>query len=209
MGDLQHLLQKCTNLVSLRLESYWNLSNLLPTFIEENVPFLSKIELPGCQISDAFLLKLIRKVFTLRHIDVSFTNVTLSALPVVIRECLYLETLNISGVNGGETNMVADYEASEYYLVGDTLKKFKSSLTKLSVAQTPIKDDMVAYVSKHCPNIEVLSLKDCNMLTDNAVNAIAMHCPGIKTLDLGNCTNLTDIGIQSLAVHFSSHAELL
>ena len=209
MGDLEDLLKCCPNVISLRLDSFWNLSNLLPIVLSEHLPFLARIELPGCQIGDNFILQLIRKVFTLRYIDVSYTNVTLSTLPVIIRECLYLETLDMTGTKKSDEHMVQDYEASEYYLVGDTLKRFKSFLTQISLSNTLVKDDMIAYVAKHCPNLERIILNNCYLVTDSAVYSIAMHCLGLKELDIGFCSKLTDIGIQSLAVHFSSHAELL
>ena len=209
MGDLGDLLEHCPNVISLRLDSYWNLSNLIPTLICEHLPFLARIELPGCQIGDAFVLQLIRKVYTLRHIDVSYTNVSLSTLPIIIRECLYLETLDMTGTKRCDEKMVADYETSEYILVGDALKKFKSFISQLSLSNTFVNDDMIAYVAKHCPSLERILLNNCPSITDSSIYAIAMHCTRLKELDLGFCPKLTDIGIQSLAVHFSSHAKLL
>ena len=209
MGDLQDLIKLCPNVISLKLDSFWNLSNLLPNILSDSLPFLSRIELPGCQVGNNFVLQLIRKVYTLRYIDLSFTNVTLDILPLIIRECLYLDSLDMTGTKNGDEKSVQDYEASEYFLVGDSLKKFKSFLTQISLSNTKCTDDMIKYVAKHCPSLQRIFLNNCLSVTDASVYSIAMHCHELKELDLGYCLKITDIGIQSLAIHFSSHFELL
>ncbi|KAJ3315419.1 hypothetical protein HDV04_002961 [Boothiomyces sp. JEL0838] len=208
MGDLKECLRLCSNLVSFRIEGCSHLSNLLAQFLTEHAPFLSRIELPGCTISDAFLVQLIRGVTTLRHIDVSFSNVTLSALPVLVRECRYLETLILTGCRPSPPEMVIDYEASEYYLVGDTLKQYKNTtLKQVSLSYTELTDAMVGYLCRHCDALQYLILEGCNLLTDTAINSIAMHCPTIIELDISLCTQVTDIGLQALAVHLSVQGE--
>lgn len=62
MGDLKECLVICTNLASLRIEGCTQLSSLLCGYLEEHAPFLSRVEFPGCSISDSFLIKLIRGV---------------------------------------------------------------------------------------------------------------------------------------------------
>ncbi|KAI8901931.1 hypothetical protein BC833DRAFT_617172 [Globomyces pollinis-pini] len=204
MGDLQQALKACPNLVSIRLESCTSLSTLLAQFLIDHTPFLSRIELPGCTISDNFLLKLIRGVTSLRHIDISFTNITLSVLPVIVRECQFLETLNMTGCRPSPENMVIDYEASEYYLVGDTLKHYKNSvLSHVSLSFTELTDSMVGYLCRHCDNLKILHFNGCKNLTDTSLNSIAMHCSFITELNFADVTNITDIGIQSLAIHLS------
>ncbi|KAJ3276587.1 hypothetical protein HDV01_004120 [Terramyces sp. JEL0728] len=208
MGDLKECLKLCSNLVSFRIEGCSHLSNLLAQFLAEHAPFLSRIELPGCTISDAFLVQLIRGVTSLRHIDVSFSNVTLSALPILVRECRYLETLIMTGCRPSPPEMVIDYEASEYYLVGDTLKQYKNnSLKQVSLSYTELTDAMVGYLCRHCDSLQYLIAEGCNLLTDTAINSIAMHCPAIIELDLSLCVQVTDIGLQALAVHLSVQGE--
>ncbi|KAJ3360874.1 hypothetical protein HDU91_004245 [Kappamyces sp. JEL0680] len=203
MGDLKSALSVCPNLVSFRIEGCTHLSNLLAQFLKEHAPFLSRIELPGCAVSDSFLIQLIRGVRSLRHIDVSYSNVTLSTLPLLVRECQYLETLDMTACQPCPDEMVIDYEASEYYLVGDLLKQYKnSSLRQVAVSNTQITDSMVGYICRHCDNLDSILLDGCSLLTDNSVNSIAMHCPGIKMLNL-SCCDITDVALQSLAVHLS------
>jgi hypothetical protein len=99
--------------------------------------------------------------------------------------------------------MVIDYEASEYYLVGDLLKQYKnSSLKQVAVSNTEISDAIIGYICRHCDNLEYILLDGCFRLTDAGVNSIAMHCPNLAMLNL-SCCNITDVSLQSLAVHLS------
>jgi hypothetical protein len=204
MGDLKASLAVCTNLASLRLEACYQISNLLASFLMEHAPFLSRIELPNCSISDSFLIQLIRGVRSLRHIDVSYTNVTLAALPLLVRECALLETLDLTGCKPAPESFVTEYEESEYYLVGDTLKHIKNvRLTQVSLSYTQVTDALVGYVTRHAECIEVLLLEGCRNLTDKGLASIAMHGRQLKELNVGFCCSLTDIGLTQLAVHLS------
>lgn len=144
---------------------------------------------------------------SLRHIDVSYTNITLSALPVLIRECQYLETLDMTGCKPSPKEMVIDYEASEYFLVGDTLKQYRNyTLTQVSLSFTSVTDAMVGYLVRHCDSIQVLLMNGTNV-SDTGVSSIAMHCSMLTKLDLGGC-NVTDIGVQALAVYLSTQSNI-
>jgi hypothetical protein len=206
MGDLKNLLELCTNLVSLRMEGYLNISKMLPNMIEEHIPFLSRLEMPGCFIDNTFMIKLTRTVKSLRHLDVSYTQVSLSTLPLVIRECLYLESLDMTGCETCSEEMVNEYEESEFYLVGDQFKDFQSLITQLSLSNTDVTDSLIVYVTRFCHNLDILLLGDCRLLTDTSMNSIAINCPSLKELDISNCIKISDVGIQTLAIHFSNHS---
>lgn len=216
MGDLKSALSICPNIVSLRLERCTHLSSLLAQFLKEHAPFLSRVELPGCSISDSFLIELIRGLFSLisgarslRQIDVSYSNVSLATLPLLVRECQFLESLNMNGCREAPEDMVVDYETSEYYLVGETLKQYRNTtLRELSLSQTRVDDTMIGYIVRHCDSIEILFLDGCDLLTDVGINSIAMHTPNIKELNLAFCSEITDLSLQSLAIHLSSLSKL-
>ena len=192
MGDLKQALQACTNLVSLRMEGCSHLSSLLAQFLKEHAPFLSRVEFPGCHVSDSFLQQLIRGVRNLRHIDVSYTSVSLSQLALLVRECQSLETLCMAGCQQSPEEDVFDYEASEYYLVGDSLKKHRnSSLKEVDVSNALINDAIVGYLARHSQNLESIIMDGCSLITDSSVNSIAMHCPNLKLLNLSYCVYLT------------------
>lgn len=204
MGDLKQTLEQCTNLASLRLEGCTLVSGMVAQFLKDYAPFLSRVEFPGSQISDSFLLSLIRGVKSLRHIDVSYTNVTLSMLPILVRECQYLETLQMTGCQPSLDEMMVDeYENSEFYLVGDSLKQFKSPLKQVDVSGTMIGDKMISYLSRHCDNLETLIMDGCSLITDDAITSIAMYSKNIKFLNLSFC-DITDVSLQSLAIHLGS-----
>jgi hypothetical protein len=204
MGDLKEALQACTNLVSLRIEGCSHLSSLLARFLKEHAPFLSRVEFPACHVSDSFLQQLIRGVKNLRHIDVSYTSVSLSQLAVLARECPSLETLCMAGCLQSPEEDIFDYEASEYYLVGDSLKKHRnSSLMEVDVSNSLINDAIVGYLARHSHNLESIIMDGCSLITDSSINSIAMHCPNLKLLNLSYC-HITDLALQYLAIHLSS-----
>jgi Leucine-rich repeat (LRR) protein len=199
MGDLHDLLGICPNLASLRLESVFNLSNTLPRILNENVPCLSRLEVPGCHISDAFILKVVTNLNLLRHLDVSYTQVSLKLLPLIIERCVHLETLDMSGCQQTE-NYNTDFKSNN--LLSD---KFKSPIRQLSLALTDPSDSLVILVTRICPKLEILLLTNCKRLTDSCLSAIARNCSMIKELDISHCELITDAGVQSLALHFSNY----
>ena len=200
MGDLKETLSCCVNVVSIRIEGCSHLSNLLAQFIAEHVPFLSRLELPGCSISDSFVVNLIRGCKALRHLDLSHTNVSLSCLPLIIQDLNQLETLDLTGVKPPVSSGFLDYEPlrSEH----PERPEFK----RISLAGTSVTDAIICYVTRCCPNLECILLDDCQLVTDTVATFIAQHCPRIQILGLSYCTSLTDVGLQSLAVHLAKHA---
>jgi hypothetical protein len=100
--------------------------------------------------------------------------------------------------------MVIEYEQSEYFLVGDTLKHIKNTtLTQVSLSYTHLTDNMLGYLCRHAEAIEVLLLEGCVNITDKGLSAVAMHCKWLRELNLAFCCMLTDIGITQLAIHLS------
>lgn len=53
------------------------------------------------------------------------------------------------------------------------------------------------------PNLEVLNLKGCQLISDVALWTIARHCPNIKHLILSGCDKITNIGLRSLSMRCS------
>eukprot|EP00252_Welwitschia_mirabilis_P015479 TRINITY_DN34023_c0_g1_i1.p1 TRINITY_DN34023_c0_g1~~TRINITY_DN34023_c0_g1_i1.p1 ORF type:complete len:308 (+),score=52.13 TRINITY_DN34023_c0_g1_i1:156-1079(+) len=71
-------------------------------------------------------------------------------------------------------------------------------LTKLTVRHCS--DDALSYVAKRCPNLEYLSIKACQGVTDASLCEIASGCPLIKELDISyshniSCSSLEKVGL--------------
>jgi hypothetical protein len=125
-------------------------------------------------------------------------------LPILVRECQFLETLDLTGCKPAPDSFVTEYEESEYFLVGDTLKHIKNEhLTQVSLSHTQVTDAMVGYVTRHAECIEILLLEGCLNLTDKGLASIAMHGKHLKELNLGFCSLITDIGLTQLAIHLT------
>ncbi|KAI8911052.1 hypothetical protein EDD86DRAFT_246394 [Gorgonomyces haynaldii] len=203
VGDLKDCLAVCTNLISFRVEGCSHLSNLLAQFIGEHAQFLFRLELPGCSISDNFVGTLMAGgCNSLRHLDLSYTSVSLATMPFIIREFKFLETLDMTGAKSPTSHF--DYTTTE-----DTDEEYPQRLgmKRISFSSTEITDPMVGYVTQCCHALECLLLDGCPFITDSAVSFVGKHCAQIQVLGLSYCPSITDAALQSLAVLLSQHAE--
>ncbi|KAJ0170131.1 hypothetical protein K1T71_014059 [Dendrolimus kikuchii] len=85
-----------------------------------------------------------------------------------------------------------------------------------------VNDRAVSCLATYCPDLEVLNVQGCDILTDDSITklgpcmrrlcvsgcsrltdasllALASRCPDLVTLELAQCTQLTDAGFQALA----------
>ena len=137
MGDLKWALDSCPNLISLRIESCLHLSNLLAGILADTVPFLFRLELPGCTLSDSFFPPLLASCHSIRHLDISHTsNVTLACLPLLVNACTLLESVDMTGVRtSGEAAVLACINA---HSVGDSGFPQRTHLKRAAFSETGI-----------------------------------------------------------------------
>lgn len=68
-------------------------------------------------------------------------------------------------------------------------------------------DETMTHVSRSCTNLELLSLRMCELvpsgfqhqITDASLTVLASTCTGLQSLDLGRCPRISDEGVISLA----------
>ncbi|KAI8911418.1 hypothetical protein BC831DRAFT_554988 [Entophlyctis helioformis] len=224
MGDLKAALMACTNLLRFRLKGSSHVSNLIAQFLAEYLPHLVHLELPGCPISDSFMSSLVRGCRNLRHVDFSFTNMTLASIPLLLRDCRHLESLDLTGVlappvgwNGydlafappgsqsssSEAKLSSSPADPSAFAAGPPSFE-RPNLSRVSLSRTDASDATIRFLTAHCPNLEQVYVDACPLITDQALVYIAQHCPQLSHLDCSYSTLVTDIGIQALAVHLSA-----
>lgn len=208
MGDLSIALKSCPNLISLRIENCGHLSNQLSGILSESLPFLYRLELPGCYISDVFVKNLLYGCNNIRHLDLSQTNITLAAIPIIIKECKFLETLDMTGVRSPDSTSQLVFHRSSETLNQDTDIYNRACLKRCSLANTNIDDHVIAFLVQCCNNLEALLLDNCPFITDSSASYIAQNCPRIQIIGLSFC-QITDVGLQSISGTFFNDLVLL
>jgi Leucine Rich repeat len=65
-----------------------------------------------------------------------------------------------------------------------------------------VDDTILGTIARHCPNLEVLDLRACELITDKGLIAIAEGCPKLKYLNVGRVKNgerVTCDGVDAIA----------
>jgi Leucine-rich repeat (LRR) protein len=202
MGDLGIALKSCYNLISLRIEGSTDLSIQLSILLKEKLPFIHRLELPGCYINDSFVNNLLAGCTDLRHIDLSSTNVTLASMPLIIKECKFLETLDMTGSKVPVKKPII-YDGCSIN-EGSLMKPYLGNnvegphLKRCNFSSSDITDQIIGFLVRHCTNLEALLLDNSPFITDSACSYISQHCPRLQILGLSYCL-ITDVGLQSIA----------
>ena len=70
----------------------------------------------------------------------------------------------------------------------------------------PISSNCLASLAPSWPRLQVLLLRRCSLVTDQAIAAFAANCLLLKQLNLSGCQNVTDASLKALA-KYSGHLE--
>ena len=82
-----------------------------------------------------------------------------------------------------------------------------TALKKLRLCGIPVTDAALLAVAEHCPELRVLSVGDCDHISDTGVIALVQRCAALKSLDLEN-TCVTDDAVSAAAKNCSYLEEL-
>ncbi|XP_067320540.1 F-box/LRR-repeat protein 20-like [Anolis sagrei] len=114
--------------------------------------------------------------------------VTAKCLSCVAVRCPNLKVLNIGRVPK---------------ITEDCLAKIVNCMEKLTslncTGLNVVRDHLVHFIVKKCPELECLILHSCCQVTDSSLVEISTHLPSIRYLDVSGCEKVTDAGVQALA----------
>ena len=88
----------------------------------------------------------------------------------------------------------------EFYHSGHNIKQIVISGSKI------LDDNYLMMVSKMCPNLEVLDIRGCDMVTDAGVYHLGKNCSKLTTVNLGRKVKghlITDAGVHKLVVVYT------
>jgi Leucine-rich repeat (LRR) protein len=178
------------------------------TAIAKSCPLLESLNISKCEtITDDSLTAIAESCPLLVSLDVRHTQITDNAL-VALATARCRETitsLDLTGCNRithtGLRQVVDSFTRLRHFNIRcykpltDELDELCIGL--LNVEETQITDDaLVAFTSTH---IRVLSISECNMITDKSLTAITKSCPLLKSLDISSCEMITDDSLTAIA----------
>eukprot|EP00095_Tigriopus_kingsejongensis_P010600 snap_masked-scaffold818_size92908-processed-gene-0.13 protein:Tk10600 transcript:snap_masked-scaffold818_size92908-processed-gene-0.13-mRNA-1 annotation:"hypothetical protein OsI_16083" len=69
----------------------------------------------------------------------------------------------------------------------DTLARSCSRLRSLDIGKCDVTDVGLKVLSENCPNLKKLSVKSCEMVSDQGIQLIAYYCRGLQQLNVQDC----------------------
>ncbi|KAJ3218607.1 hypothetical protein HDU67_004911 [Dinochytrium kinnereticum] len=202
IGDLEAVLGLCQNLSCFKLTSCLHVSSILLQSLADFCPRLESLELRGCPIGDGFLPDLIRGCPNLRVLDLSETNVRVSACLILVGGLTWLERLSMDSLNSGETPGNDEIRGTG----GGVMQSV--GLQFLSLASgTPVTPNLIRAITSRAPSISRLNLSSSpDFITDEVIAAAVRGFPRLVHLEADWCPKITDVTLQTLAIHRSRSA---
>jgi hypothetical protein len=129
----------------------------------------------------------------LKKVDFSFTNMSVSSLYFIIKNCPLIEEIDLS-------------ECKDVEEIPDmTFSGGQSALTYLNLRNSLVTDPILRFVARQCPHLKTLILESCSDLSDSGIMKVANSCSELRTLDLSFCHLVTDLSIQVFTIRASSN----
>lgn len=137
---------------------------------------MTRLELPGCYISDAFVHALVDGCTSLKFIDFSYTNVTLASVGVIVEHCKVLEGLDMAAclssdhmddiiANAKAENQLKDFEAADWtHDSQEEHDEIKSTTDMLQCVQ--VIDDGVVKINDGIQGPEMISIENNSKVLD-------------------------------------------
>ena len=183
IGDLVLLLQT-NDYYKVSLINYMSFSNMLLNSLTINLKILI---LRGCDVSDLYLNE-ISSNLNLQEIDLSFTKVSVVSLCHFIENSNNLKFVDFSFTTG-------EKDLKNLSLVQ---KDYKNKVKFINLQNTIANDDLLVFISKHCPDLLYLNIDSCHLITNKGVNSILNKCTKLLKFDCSFCSLLTDKCLSSL-----------
>lgn len=147
---------------------------------------LIKVNLSCFSVSEYVLQDLFRGLPQLEIVHLSkMSNVTLREL---FANCYHLVELHLYRIG-----LALDVEP--------ILHTPYPSLTKLEVIFKGAATSALLDILTCCTNLHVVTLEDCNQVTNEALTVLTRNCRNLDTLIIRSCTNVTFIGMLEVATH--------
>ncbi|KAF8943090.1 Antagonist of MEN (Mitotic Exit Network) [Haplosporangium gracile] len=154
--------------------------------IAENCPQLQQLLMPGCaKVTDQGIAQVALHCPRMRHLDLrACSNVSDESLILVARYCRDLWHLNVGRVSAaGRVTGKSIVEIAK-----------NTSLNTLGLAGCAMTDDAVIEIARYSRSgLHRISLNSCPLLTSASVRALMQLCPNLAVLEIKQCLLVTDM----------------
>ena len=211
---LSYLFRGCKNLQQLNLSGCVDLSDaaLEPLLVSSSSTCdavtdqcgakLTCLILSGCcKITDKAVTSIASACPLLQRIDlVGVPLVTCKGIASLAKNCPYLNSIDISS----DIQAIVDDPKSRVPRVGsDGIKALGRYCKHLRILRcngaSRIDASAIIGLASGCPNIEVLSLRHCHLITDACIETVGARCSLLRELDLGCCLGISNAAILALS----------
>ncbi|KAG9066117.1 Antagonist of MEN (Mitotic Exit Network) [Linnemannia hyalina] len=154
--------------------------------IAENCPQLQQLLMPGCaKVTDQGITQVALNCPRMRHLDLrACSNVSDESLILVARHCRDLWHLNVGRVSAaGRVTGKSIVELAK-----------NTALNTLGLAGCAMTDDAVIEIARYSRSgLHRISLNSCPLLTSSSVRALMQLCPNLAVLEIKQCLLVTDM----------------
>ncbi|KAH7046981.1 hypothetical protein BKA57DRAFT_410677 [Linnemannia elongata] len=154
--------------------------------IAENCPQLQQLLMPGCaKVTDQGIAQVALHCPRMRHLDLrACSNVSDESLILVARHCRDLWHLNVGRVSAaGRVTGKSIVEIAK-----------NTCLNTLGLAGCAMTDDAVIEIARYSRSgLHRISLNSCPLLTSASVRALMQLCPNLAVLEIKQCLLVTDM----------------
>ncbi|KAF9572036.1 Antagonist of MEN (Mitotic Exit Network) [Mortierella alpina] len=154
--------------------------------VAENCPQLQQLLVPGCsKITDVGISQIALNCPRMRHLDLrACSNISDESLSLVARHCRDLWHLNVGRVTAAGR------------VTGKSIAEIakNTNLNTLGLAGCAMTDDAVIEIARSTRSgLHRISLNSCPMLTSASIRALMQLCPNLAVLEIKQCLLVTDM----------------
>ncbi|KAI1317064.1 Antagonist of MEN (Mitotic Exit Network) [Mortierella claussenii] len=184
--DIIPLISWFHNLQTLEFYICEKLTDSIVVAVAENCPQLQQLLMPGCaKVTDVGITQVALHCPRMKHLDLrACSNVSDESLLLVAKHCPNLWHLNVGRVSS--SNKVTGKSIVE-------IAK-NTSLNTLGLAGCAMTDDAVIEIARYSrAGLHRISLNSCSMLTSASIRALMQLCPNLAVLEIKQCLLVTDM----------------
>ncbi|KAF9329515.1 Antagonist of MEN (Mitotic Exit Network) [Podila minutissima] len=162
------------------------LTDSIVVAIAENCPQLQHLLMPGCaKVTDVGIGKIALNCPRMKHLDLrACSAVSDESLILVAKNCKDLWHLNVGRVTASSK------------VTGASIVEIakNTNLNTLGLAGCAMSDDAVIEIARYSRGgLHRISLNSCSMLTSASVKALMQMCPNLAVLEIKQCHLVTDM----------------
>ncbi|GBG77547.1 hypothetical protein CBR_g23992 [Chara braunii] len=183
---VMQLMSECKKLVHVELSNFRRLTDPPVYELIQCHPALVELCLDAAPITNTCLEAIGQNCPRLRILSVKFCKKLTEKGLISLRNCRWLESLNL-----GQTNGVTDTSVSA---LCSHLPRLKSLVLNYGL----LSDNALRAIAR-CSEMQDLALHGCSHVTSNGLRTLASGCPRLRFLCLSNCEHITDSGVVAIA----------